>query len=180
MLKLCSTSRTRALLLEKFGIEFVQEGCEFDEEQINIKDPSSFVYHAALGKAACCKKRYGLGTPLLCADTVVTARGKILRKAKDEAEAREILLTQSGRQTAIISCTIYMKPSLDFLDLSATIYRFLPFDPDHMEAYLASGEWRGKAGACMVEGFCKPYIAEVRGYESCAMGLSVEKLLPFL
>ncbi|MBD3806311.1 MAG: septum formation inhibitor Maf, partial [Sulfuricurvum sp.] len=38
----------------------------------------------------------------------------------------------------------------------------------------------GKAGACMVEGFCKPYIREVRGFESTAMGLSIEVLKPFL
>ena len=38
----------------------------------------------------------------------------------------------------------------------------------------------GKAGAIMVEGFCKPYIKSVDGYESTAMGLCVEKLLPYL
>jgi len=38
----------------------------------------------------------------------------------------------------------------------------------------------GKAGACMVEGFCKKYIVKSEGLESCAMGLSVEKILPFL
>lgn len=46
--------------------------------------------------------------------------------------------------------------------------------------YLESDEWRGKAGACMVE-FCKSYIEKVVGLESTAMGLSVEKtFLPFL
>ncbi len=39
---------------------------------------------------------------------------------------------------------------------------------------------RDKAGACMVEGFCKRYIKEVVGLESTAKGLSIEKLLPFL
>ncbi|MFA6395344.1 MAG: Maf family protein, partial [Sulfurimonas sp.] len=53
-------------------------------------------------------------------------------------------------------------------------------DPDDIDRYIASGEWRGKAGACMVEGFCKPYIREMRGYESTAMGLCVEVLKPFL
>jgi septum formation protein len=69
---------------------------------------------------------------------------------------------------------------LELLDISATHYRFDDFDPDDLEAYLESGAWRGKAGACMVEGFCKSYIREVRGYESTAMGLSVEVLKPFL
>ena len=49
-----------------------------------------------------------------------------------------------------------------------------------MENYLKSGECFGKAGAIMVEGFCKPYIKSVKGFESTAMGLSIEKLIPFL
>ena len=51
---------------------------------------------------------------------------------------------------------------------------------EELELYLDSGEWKGKAGACMVEGFCKPYIKEVKGLESNAMGLGIEKLLPFI
>ena len=57
---------------------------------------------------------------------------------------------------------------------------FDTFDEKDLENYLASGEWQGKAGGCMVEGFCKPYIREVKGYESCAMGLSVEVLKTFI
>ena len=49
-----------------------------------------------------------------------------------------------------------------------------------MQEYLDSGECFGKAGAIMVEGFCKPYIKNVIGFESTAMGLCVEKLKFFL
>ena len=118
--------------------------------------------------------------PLLVADTVVTAHGKILRKAKDEADARAILATQSGSETDIITCMIYKTPKLELIDISLTRYFFDPFDPEEIDRYMASGEWRGKAGACMVEGFCKPYIHEVRGHESTAMGLCTEILKPFL
>lgn len=48
------------------------------------------------------------------------------------------------------------------------------------ENYLNSNEWEGKAGACMVEGFCKKYIENVIGYESTAMGLTVENIKEFL
>ena len=75
---------------------------------------------------------------------------------------------------------IYKSKICELIDLSSTDYLFLPFDEQSLDAYLQSDEWRGKAGACMVEGFCKSYIKEVRGLESTAMGLSVEKLLPFL
>jgi len=87
---------------------------------------------------------------------------------------------QSGSDVAIITCMVYKSKEKMFIDLSDTVYTFAPFDETDMVRYIASGEWRGKAGACMVEGFCKPYIRSVRGYESCAMGLTVEKLLPWL
>ncbi len=75
---------------------------------------------------------------------------------------------------------IYKSEKLELIDISSTDYLFDPFDAQELEAYLASGEWQGKAGGCMVEGFCKPYIKEVKGHESCAMGLSVEVLLPWI
>ncbi|MCJ7765703.1 MAG: septum formation inhibitor Maf, partial [Thiovulaceae bacterium] len=118
--------------------------------------------------------------PLLVCDTVVTSQGKILRKAKTVEDARAILQTQSGNVTSIVTCMIYKSAKLELIDISSTDYIFKPFDTDALEAYLASGEWQGKAGGCMVEGFCKPYIKEVKGHESCAMGLSVELLLPWI
>lgn len=116
----------------------------------------------------------------MVADTVVTAQGKILRKAKDVADAREILLSQSGNITSIITCMIYQSKTKKLIDMSQTTYRFREFDRDDLEAYLNSNEWMGKAGACMVEGFCKTYIDEVRGFQSTAMGLNIEVLKSFL
>jgi septum formation protein len=69
---------------------------------------------------------------------------------------------------------------MSLVDISATHYKFAKFNEDDLESYLQSRLWQGKAGACMVEGFCKPYIKEVIGYESCAMGLSVEVLRPWI
>jgi septum formation protein len=88
-------------------------------------------------------------------------------------------MTQSGNITSIITCMIYHSKNKKIIDISQTDYIFDDFDQDDLDAYLASGEWRGKAGACMVEGFCKSYIKEVRGFESTAMGLCVEVLETF-
>ena len=181
IIRLCSQSPSRALLLSNAGIEFVQSPVHYDEEQIIAHSPKNFVYQATVGKYQAALKQYDYHElPLLCADTVVTSQDKILRKARDIDDAREILLTQSGSITSIVSCMIFKSTKLELIDISSTDYLFSDFDKDELEAYLASGEWKGKAGGCMVEGFCKPYIKEVRGYESCAMGLSVEKLLSWL
>lgn len=181
MVRLASSSLTRAELLRNAGIPFVQESVDFDEDSIRATSPKNFVYQATLGKYKVNLERFGCSDyPLLVADTVVTAHGKILRKAKNEADAREILAMQSGSEVAIITCMIYKTPRLELIDISSTHYFFDLFDPSDVERYLKSGDWQGKAGACMVEGFCKPYIREVRGFESTAMGLCVEELKPFL
>ncbi len=75
---------------------------------------------------------------------------------------------------------IYKSKEKELIDISITTYEFEKFDKNHMQEYLDSGECFGKAGAIMVEGFCKPYIKSVIGYESTAMGLGVEKLKPYL
>ncbi|MDB2562875.1 septum formation inhibitor Maf [Sulfurimonas sp.] len=181
MIRLCSSSVTRAMLLDQAGIEFIQESKDFNEEAILATSPKNFVYQATLGKYEANLKEFGYQDyPLLVADTVVTSQGQILRKAKCVDDARNILMTQSGNITSIITCMIYQNSQQKLIDISQTDYIFDAFNQDALQEYLDSGQWRGKAGACMVEGFCKSYIKEVRGYESTAMGLSVEVLRTFL
>ncbi len=181
MLRLGSNSITRANILNSFDISFIQNGGNFDEDSIETKDPKSFVYQATLGKYKELYSKYGVNDmPLLVADSVVTANGELLRKAKDEKDARRMLELQSGNETSVLTCMIYKSNEKEIIDISITTYSFCTFDKKDMEQYINSGECFGKAGAIMVEGFCKPYIKEVKGYESCAMGLCIEKLLPFL
>lgn len=180
MIRLASSSQTRAQLLHDAGIEFIQESLDFDEDSIVASSPKNFVYQATLGKYEINLKAFGFRDyPLLVADTVVTSQNQILRKAKSVDDARNILMTQSGNITSIITCMIYQSPSMKLIDISSTDYIFDEFNLQDLENYLSSGDWRGKAGACMVEGFCKSYIKEVRGYESTAMGLNTEVLKRF-
>ena len=181
MIRLASSSQTRAILLQQAGIDFIQESAEFDEDAIVASSPKDFVYQATQGKFDAAMRAFGCEDyPLLVADTVVTSQGLILRKARCVDDARNILMTQSGNITSIVTCLIYNTPQLRLIDISSTDYLFNKFDMDDLDRYLESGLWRGKAGACMVEGFCKSYIKEVRGYESTAMGLSIEVFKPYL
>ncbi len=178
---LCSSSESRALLLNDFDVDFIQRSPEYDEEQISTTVAKDFVYTASKGKLGAAIREFGLEIPLLCADTVIAAAdGTILRKAKDVEDARHILTIQSGSTISIISSLHYKSKTLAFSDISATHYHFSTFEEEDLEAYLQSGLWKGKAGGCMVEGFCKKYIKSVDGFESTAMGLQVECLLPWI
>jgi len=181
MIRLGSNSQTRALILKQNNIEFIQQGGSFDEEQITTKDPIEFVKIATKGKFDELLTKYGCDDmPLLVADTVVTSNNQLLRKAKDKEDARYMLNLQSNNEVSIITCMIFKSKETYIFDISTTTYIFSKFDKSDMENYIKSGECMGKAGAIMVEGFCKPYIKNVIGYESTAMGLCIEKLLPFV
>jgi septum formation protein len=181
MIRLASSSPTRASLLKNADISFVQESIDFDEESIRANTPKDFVYKATMGKYGVNIAHFGYkDLPLLVADTVVMSQGHILRKARCIDDARNILMTQSGNITSIVTCMIYHSTEKKIIDISQTDYVFDLFDMEDLDRYLQSGEWRGKAGGCMVEGFCKPYIKEVHGYESTAMGLNTHNLKLFL
>jgi len=180
-IRLCSQSESRAAILRSADIDFIQSPVDYDEEKIVAHSPKNFVYQATVGKYEVALKTFDYREmPLLVSDTVVTSGGEILRKAKSLEDARRILKKQSGNVTSIVTCMIYKSEKLELIDISSTDYVFDAFDETDLEQYLASGDWQGKAGGCMVEGFCKPYIREVKGYESCAMGLSVEVLKAFI
>ena len=182
MIRLCSGSETRASILRKAGLSFTQSPIEFEEDSITTSSAKSFVFQATLGKYQAAIREYDYNQmPILCADTVVVSKDKkILRKAKDVDEARAMLLAQSASTISIITCMIYKSSKIEITDLSSTEYIFDSFNEDDIKEYLQSDLWMGKAGACMVEGFCKKYIKSVKGYESCAMGLSIEKLLAYI
>ena len=181
MLRLGSNSPTRALLLKNANIDFIQNGGDFDEDSIQTKDPKSFCYEATKGKFNELYNKYGVDDmPLLVADSVVTSNNLLLRKAKDENHAREMLELQSGNTTSVITCMIYKSKQKELIDISITTYEFDTFNQDDLDNYIKSKECFGKAGAIMVEGFCKPYIKSVKGYESTAMGLCVDKLIQYM
>ncbi len=181
MLRLCSASSTRMAILEKAGIDFVPSPIDFDEEAIVSTSAASLAYFASKGKMELAKSIFGVNTQLLTADTVIEGpNGAVLGKAGNMKEAEESLRLLSGARISISTCVHLNCSRYLFVDLSSTHYSFAPFDEDDMRAFLESGEWEGKAGACMVEGFCKAYILEVDGLESTAMGLQIEKILPWL
>ncbi len=181
MIRLGSNSPTRALILKNSEIDFIQNGGNFDEDSIKTTNPKSFCYEATKGKFDELYNKYGIEEmPLLVADSVVTCEGKLLRKAKDLNDAKFMLELQSGNKTSVITCMIYKSKEKELIDISITTYEFEKFDKKDMQNYLDSGVCFGKAGAIMVEGFCKPYIKNVTGFESTAMGLCVEKLKIFI
>jgi septum formation protein len=181
MLRLGSNSKTRAKILTDFKIPFKQTSGTFDEEKIKTKDPKSFVYEATNGKYNEIYNQYGIKEyPLLVADSVVKSNNILFRKPKNINEAKNMLQIYNNNKLSILTCMIYHSIKIKLIDISITSYWLKKFDKKDLEYYIYSNNCMGKAGAVEVEGFFKPYIKKSIGYESNAMGLCVEKLIPFL
>jgi septum formation protein len=109
---------------------------------------------------------------ILAADTVVAAGRRILGKAEDEAEARRMLSLLSGRRHRVHSAvTLIDGEGRARHRVSTSIVVFKRFGEEELAAYLAGGEWKGKAGAYAIQGHAEALIRQLSGSFSGVMGL---------
>ena len=114
----------------------------------------------------------GDGAHVLAGDTVVALGRRILPKAEDEATARRCLQVLSGRRHRVLSAIALASPDGRLRErLSETIVRFKPLSEAEIEAYLAGGEWHGKAGGYAIQGSAEGLISWIAGSHSGVVGL---------
>ena len=112
------------------------------------------------------------GAFVLAGDTVVACGRRILPKAEDEATARACLALLSGRRHRVLSAIALAAPDGTLRErLSETQVRFKPLSAQEIEAYIASGEWHGKAGGYAIQGTAEALIAWIAGSHSGVVGL---------
>jgi septum formation protein len=147
---LASASDRRRLLLAEAGYNFrVVPPGEAAESAINPGENSrDFVARASLEKAADVARRVEQGILVAC-DTVALCEGKILGKPRDEAHARQMLETLSGREHRVLSglCVWRLGHGRPRVEVAETTLAMDRLSPEQIADYLASGLWRGKAGA---------------------------------
>src|SRR5690606_22335367 len=121
------------------------------------------------------EKAAAAGSPdaiVLAAATVVAAGRRILPKAETEAEARAALTLLSGRRHRVQSAVTVVAPGGHARHrLSTSIVAFKRLSPDELDAYLASGEWQGKAGGYAIQGRAEALIRWISGSWSGVVGL---------
>jgi len=109
---------------------------------------------------------------VLAGDTVVAVGRRILPKAEDEATARACLELISGRRHRVLSAIALLAPDGTLRErLSETQVRFKPLSTTEIAAYLAAGEWHGKAGGYAIQGSAEGLVAWISGSHSGVVGL---------
>ena len=112
------------------------------------------------------------GAYVLAADTVVAVGRRILPKAELLDEAAQCLRLLSGRNHRVHTAICLVTPNGAFRQrLVETRVRFKRLSEEDIEAYLASGEWRGKAGGYAAQGIAGTFIVKIVGSYTNVVGL---------
>ena len=169
-LVLASASPRRLELLARLGVapDAVMPA-EIDETPRKGELPDRYALRMAAEKAAAVAQADGL---VLAADTVVAAGRRILPKTENEDEARSALGLLSGRRHRVHSAVaVTDAQGRTRLRVSTSLVAFKPLSAAEIEAYLASGEWRGKAGGYAIQGRAEALVRRLSGSHSGVMGL---------
>jgi septum formation protein len=112
------------------------------------------------------------GSYILSADTVVAVGRRILPKAELLDEAAQCLRLLSGRNHRVHTAICLVTPKEAFRQrLVETKVRFKRLSEEDIEAYLGSGEWRGKAGGYAAQGIAGGFMVKIVGSYSNIVGL---------
>ncbi len=180
-LLLASASPRRRELLERVGVPLEVRPADIDEEPRPDEPPAEYVVRIAHEKARAVKRRPGQW--VLAADTTVTIDGQILAKAATPEEAADMLRALSGRVHQVITAVTLLggdERTVDHDLLVSSDVAVSELSEATIAAYVASGEWRGKAGAYAIQGIAAAFVREVRGSVTNVIGLPLAEVLDAL
>jgi septum formation protein len=167
---LASASPRRLELLSRLGV--IPDSvvpAEIDETPGKAEIPDRYACRMAMEKAAAVPDPGGL---VLAADTVVAAGRRILPKTETEDEARAALELLSGRRHRVHSAVaVTDREGRTRIRLSTSLVAFKRLSAEEVQAYLAGGEWRGKAGGYAIQGRAEALVRSLSGSHSGVMGL---------
>jgi septum formation protein len=169
--------------LSALGIPF--EAVVPEVEELTEGEPEAVVLENARRKArAGTEMASGEWDLVVGVDTEVLLDGRLLGKAADADQARERLEALSGRTHEVLSGVVIATPSAaratERSGVASSRVTFRELSPHLLDAYLASGEWRDRAGAYAVQGLGSSLVEEVRGDLSNVIGLPVNLLFDLL
>lgn len=181
-LLLASASPRRRELLERIGLTVEVQPADVDERVVQGETPEAYVARIARAKAIAVAKRSDLW--VLGADTTVTLEGAILGKAEAPEEASKMLRWLSGRTHQVLTGFALIGSRDDKTVVReyvvSTDVTFIDLDGGTLADYVASGEWRGKAGAYAIQGIGAVLVKSVSGSVTNVIGLPVAEVIAAL
>ncbi len=160
-------------------------------DEVGEGDPEAAVTENALLKARAGRELRPNADLVIGCDTDVVLDGEILGKAEDEGAARKRLEALSGRTHEVLSGLAVLAQEVgegqaagtegeggwERVGIARSLVTFRALDPETLGMYLASGEWRDRAGAYAIQGLGSILIERLEGDLSNVIGLPVGELL---
>ncbi|MFN3571291.1 MAG: Maf family protein, partial [Polaromonas sp.] len=162
------------LLLAEAG-----EDSEALEAVLDGESPTAYVQRVTqlkLDAAVARMKNRGLPpAPVLCSDTTVALGRRIYGKPEDETDAARMLGELAGTTHRVLTAVAVQHGRKRLQALNVSRVTFAPMSRSQIQAYVASGEPMGKAGAYAVQGRVAMYISHISGSYSGIMGLPLHE-----
>jgi septum formation protein len=191
-LVLASASPRRASLLTAAGFSFETIAVDADERARPSEAPAEYVVRLAAEKAAAgfealrrrarrlpsgATETDDVQTPspivVIGADTAVVVDREILGKPVDDAHARHMLGRLSGQAHQVMTGVCGRTEGKEVTLVDVTTVWFAPLTNEEIDWYIASGEWRDKAGAYAIQGLAARFIPRIDGSYSNVVGLPI-------
>jgi nucleoside triphosphate pyrophosphatase len=173
-LVLASSSPQRRAILERLGVPFSVRPAHVGEREQG--EPESVVAENALAKARAASTP-GKAEVVLACDTIVCLDGVIHGKPADERAARATLAALSGATHEVFSGLALLLEGEERSAIARTAVTFRALDAGMLEWYLATGEWRGRAGGYAIQGAGAALVRAVAGDYENVVGLPLATLL---
>ncbi len=169
-LVLASASPRRRDLLAQIGLAGVETApADIDETPRKDETPRELARRLARQKAAAFPATDAF---VLAADTVVACGRRILPKAETEEQARACLTLLSGRRHRVLTAIVLRAPDGRVSErLVESTVAFARLSRAQIDAYIASGEWHGKAGGYAIQGLAAGFVRFLSGSHSNVVGL---------
>jgi septum formation protein len=178
-LLLASRSPQRRAILAQLGIPFAVAEPRYEEHDPPGLGPEEAVMTHALGKARSLapdpRRR-----PILGVDTEVVLDGRVFGKPASDGEAREMLAALAGRIHRVVSGLCLIGDGFEELSHEETAVRFRPLSGAEVDAYVATGEWDGRAGAYAIQGRGAGLVERIEGDYLNVVGLPAALLVRIL
>lgn len=177
---LASASPRRAELLEAAGIPFIVDPADVDETPHPDEPPREYVVRIARQKAEAVAGRRGLAAPILAADTIVVAGGRMLGKPAGDADARGMLRAISGSVHDVHTGMALLDGAGEATEVVTSQVWFSRLSDEEIDWYVRTGEPEGKAGAYAIQGRASRFVERIDGSWANVVGLPVAALYRLL
>lgn len=170
---LASESPRRKELMERMGLTFRIVTAEHDETMDPALPPQTEVARVSRLKAEAVAPLCKVEDIIVAADTIVVCQGRVMGKPHSREEAGEMLRLLSGRAHQVMTGLTVRRGDEVLTETVVTDLRFRTLAPEEIDAYVATGEPMGKAGAYAVQGLGAMLVETLTGDYYNVMGLPV-------